>query len=62
MKDLFKLFEDYMTAATFAEAGEQKTALEMLGRRDRAQKRKQAVVRAEAPRPRAELRAPSIDE
>ena len=62
MKDFFKKFEEYMMAATFAEAGEHKTALEMLTERKQARSRKRAKVRAGAPRPRPEMRATSADE
>jgi hypothetical protein len=62
MTGLFKKFEQHMMAATFAEAGEHETAMEMLTDRDRVQKRDRAEVSRESVRPRPELRAPSMDE
>ena len=62
MKDFFKMFEDYMTAAAFAEGGDPKTSLEILQQRDRARRRSRVNNRVEASRPRPELRAPSRDE
>jgi hypothetical protein len=62
MTSLFQKFEQYMMAATFAEAGEHQTAMEMLTDQDRVQKRDRARVSRETVRPRPELRAPSVDE
>ena len=62
MTSLLKRFEQYMMAATFAEAGEHQTAMEMLTDQDRVQKRDRARTSRETVRPRPELRAPSVDE
>lgn len=62
MKGIFEKFENYMVAASFAEAGESETALEMLQPQKRVRQRKRPQTRREAPRPRPEMKAPSMDE
>jgi len=50
--------ERMMMAISFAEAGEHETAREILKEQRRARRSKRTTVR---PRPRKQLRAPSID-
>jgi hypothetical protein len=62
MLDILKKFQETMTAAAFAEAGDYKTCEEIMSRRESNRKRVRQDVRAESPRPRPEMRAPSLDE
>jgi hypothetical protein len=56
MKKFMEKLENTYAAAAFAEAGEHKTAKEMLQEEKREQKRDVAVTR-----PRKQLRAPGMD-
>ncbi len=57
MRELFRKFEKYMVAATFAEAGEHKTAMDLLLRLRRKRRRQRPEPRVQDYRPRPELRA-----
>ena len=62
MNSFFEKMEVYMMAASFAEANQHEMAKSELSRLDTKRKRQRVEKRVDAPRPRPELRAPSMDD
>ena len=62
MKSFTEWFDNYQMAATFAQANEHQTALEILNRGDRKALRQRPEARVERPRPRPQLHASSDNE
>jgi hypothetical protein len=60
MKGFLEKLERTMAAAAFAEAGDADTARQIMSSRETARQRKHLQAREEAPRPRPQLRAPSL--
>jgi hypothetical protein len=60
MKGFLERLERTMAAAAFAEAGDADTCRQIMSSKETARQRKRHQAREEAPRPRPQLRAPSM--